>query len=190
MNLLYNTGIRAYALGARVFALRHAKANRMVKGQKQTMERLRQALQPGKKYVWVHAASLGEFEQGRPFIERVRREKPEYGVVLTFFSPSGYEVRRNYAGADVVCYLPFDTPRRAKKFIETVNPAMAVFVKYEFWGNYLKELKRRNIPTYIISAIFRPTQPFFKWWGGMFRQMLACYRTIFVQDSRSAQLLS
>lgn len=190
MNLLYNTGIRAYALGARVFALRNAKANRMVKGQKQTMERLRQALQPGKKYVWVHAASLGEFEQGRPFIERLRREKPEYGVVLTFFSPSGYEVRRNYAGADVVCYLPFDTPRRAKKFIETVNPAMAVFVKYEFWGNYLKELKRRNIPTYIISAIFRPTQPFFKWWGGMFRQMLACYRTIFVQDSRSAQLLS
>lgn len=190
MNLLYNTGIRAYALGAKVFALRNAKANRMIKGQKQTMDRLRQALQPGKKYVWVHAASLGEFEQGRPFIERLRREKPEYGVVLTFFSPSGYEVRRNYAGADVVCYLPFDTPRRAKKFIETVNPAMAVFVKYEFWGNYLKELKRRNIPTYIISAIFRPTQPFFKWWGGMFRQMLACYRTIFVQDSRSAQLLS
>lgn len=189
MNLLYNTGIRMYALGAKVFALRNAKAARMVNGQKQTMERLRKALRPGKKYVWVHAASLGEFEQGRPLIERLRREKPECGVVLTFFSPSGYDVRCNYAGADVVCYLPFDTPRRAKKFLDAVNPVMAVFVKYEFWGNYLKELKRRNIPTYIISAIFRPTQPFFKWWGGMFRGMLGCYKTIFVQDERSAQLL-
>lgn len=189
MNLLYNTGIRLYALGARAFALRNAKAARMVNGQKHTMERLREALRPGKKYVWVHAASLGEFEQGRPLIERLRREKPECGVVLTFFSPSGYDVRCNYAGADVVCYLPFDTPRRAKKFLDAVNPVMAVFVKYEFWGNYLKELKRRDIPTYIISAIFRPTQPFFKWWGGMFRGMLGCYKTIFVQDERSAQLL-
>lgn len=189
MNLLYNTGIRMYALGAKVFALRNAKAARMVNGQKQTMERLRKALRPGKKYVWVHAASLGEFEQGRPLIERLRREKPECGVVLTFFSPSGYDVRCNYAGADVVCYLPFDTPSRAKKFLDAVNPVMAVFVKYEFWGNYLKELKRRNIPTYIISAIFRPTQPFFKWWGGMFRGMLGCYKAIFVQDERSAQLL-
>lgn len=189
MNLLYNTGIRTYALGAKLFALRNAKARKMVEGQKETFRRLREAMVPGKKYVWIHAASLGEFEQGRPFIEKLRREKPELGIILTFFSPSGYEVRRNYQGADIVCYLPFDTPRKAKKFLNITRPVMAIFVKYEFWGNYLKELKRRNIPTYIISAIFRDTQPFFKWWGGMFRGILSCFNTIFVQDTTSANLL-
>lgn len=189
MNLLYNTGIRAYALGAKLFALRNAKAGKMVKGQKETFARLSKAIVAGKKYVWIHAASLGEFEQGRPFIEKLKREKPELGVILTFFSPSGYEVRHNFKGADVVCYLPFDTPRNARRFLEIAQPVMAVFVKYEFWGNYLKELKRRNIPTYIISAIFRDTQPFFKWWGGMFRSMLGCYTSIFVQESASAKLL-
>lgn len=189
MNMLYNIGIRAYALGARILALRNPKIARMVQGQKQTLSRLRNALQPGKRYVWVHAASLGEFEQGRPFIEKLRRENPQLGVILTFFSPSGYDVRCNYSGADIVCYLPFDTPGGARKFIDVACPVMAVFVKYEFWGNYLGELHKRGIPTYIISAIFRPSQPFFKWWGGMFRNMLRCFDSIFVQDERSAALL-
>ncbi len=190
MNLLYNAGIRFYAAGVKLASCRNVKAAKMIAGQRDTVRRLKAALQPGKKYVWVHAASLGEFEQGRPLIEKLHRERPDLGVALTFFSPSGFEVRCNYAGADVVCYLPFDTPGRAKDFLDALNPVMAVFVKYEFWGNYLKELRRRGIPTYLVSSIFRPSQPFFKWWGGMFRGMLRCYTRIFVQDTASAELLS
>lgn len=189
MNPLYNTGIRLYSLAARLVSSRNPKAAKMIRGQRETMERLRSALVAGKKYIWVHTASLGEFEQGRPVIERIRREHPDYGIVLTFFSPSGYEVRKNYDGADVVCYLPFDLPKRVNEFLDTVKPVMAIFVKYEFWGNYLNGLKRRGVPTFLISSIFRPTQAFFKKWGGMFRGMLRCYDYIFVQDEASLEML-
>ena len=189
MNALYNTGMRLYSLAARLVAPRNPKAAKMIQGQRETMGRLRSVLKPGKKYIWVHTASLGEFEQGRPVIERIRRERPDYGIVLTFFSPSGYEVRKNYDGADVVCYLPFDIPARVDEFLDTVKPSMAIFVKYEFWGNYLNGLKRRGVPTFLISSIFRPTQPFFKKWGGMFRGMLGCYDYIFVQDAASLEML-
>lgn len=189
MNPLYNFGISLFSLGVKVASLRNPKARKMVKGQAATMETLRKAIRPGEKYVWVHAASLGEFEQGRPLIERLRRERRDLKIVLTFFSPSGYEVRRNYEGADVVVYLPFDTPGNARKFLDAVNPVAAIFVKYEFWGNYLTQLHRRGIPTYIISAIFRPGQIFFKPWGGMFRRWLGYYKTLYVQDDNSRDLL-
>lgn len=190
MNALYNTGIRLYSLGARLVASRNPKADMMIRGQRETLPRLREALVPGKKYIWVHTASLGEFEQGRPVIERLRRDYPDYGIVLTFFSPSGYEVRKNYQGADVVCYLPFDLPGRVRDFLDIVNPAMAIFVKYEFWGNLLGELQRHDTPVYLISAIFRPRQIFFRPWGGTFRRMLRCFTHIFVQDETSRRLLS
>lgn len=190
MNSLYNTGIYLYRLAAKVVARRNPKASKMIAGQKETFSKLKESIEPGRKYIWMHVASLGEFEQGRPLLERIRREYPEIGIVLSFFSPSGYEVRKNYNGADIVCYLPFDTPRNAAKWIDQFQPSVAVFVKYEFWGNYLEQLKSHNIPTFLISAIFRDSQSFFKWWGGMFRNMLKCYEKIFVQDNSSAHRLA
>ena len=150
----------------------------------------RAAIAPSDRIVWVHAASLGEFEQGRPLIEMLKRRHPEKKILLTFFSPSGYEVCKNYQLADVICYLPFDCPSNVRRFLDAVDVETAIFVKYEFWGNYLQELRRRNIPTYIISAIFRPTQAFFKGYGGMFRKMLKCYTHLFVQDKDSKDLLA
>ncbi|MBR5102223.1 MAG: 3-deoxy-D-manno-octulosonic acid transferase [Muribaculaceae bacterium] len=161
----------------------------MIKGQAETFATLQEKLPKGKSTVWVHAASLGEFEQGRTLIELIKREHPQVNIVLSFFSPSGYEVRKGYEHADVVCYLPFDTPKNAKRFINLVNPSMAIFVKYEFWGNYLSELKKRNVPTFIVSAIFRPKQIFFRPWGGTFRKMLGCFTTLFVQNEESRKLL-
>lgn len=190
MNWLYDTGIFLYSSAAKVASLRGRKAAKMVKGQKQTFALLDEKIKQGERYVWVHAASLGEFEQGRPFIEMLKREIPGVKVILTFFSPSGYEVRKNYPGADVVCYLPFDTPRNARRFVAKVNPVAAVFVKYEFWRNYLNALRKSGVPTFLVSSIFRPGQSFFRWWGGIFRDMLGCYNQIFVQDSRSEQLLA
>ncbi len=140
--------------------------------------------------MWVHASSLGEFEQGRELIERLRREQPQQGIVLSFFSPSGYNVRKAYDKVDAVCYLPFDLPHLVREFLDVVRPSMALFVKYEFWGNYLSELQRRQVPTYIISAIFRPGQIFFRPWGGMFRNMLRCFTHIYVQNQESRQLLA
>lgn len=190
MNPLYNAGIRLYALAASVASLRNRKARLMVDGQRKTLENIERKLGRDSRPVWVHASSLGEFEQGRPLIEKLRREHPGRKILLTFFSPSGYEVRRNYAGADCVAYLPFDKPSNVRRFLDLVNPSVAVFVKYEFWGNYLQQLRRRGVPTYLISAIFRPGQVFFRPWGGMFRSMLRCYTHIFVQDERSRQLLA
>ena len=159
-------------------------------GQWKTNGILREKIDRNAKYIWFHASSLGEFEQGRPLIEKIKTEHPEYKILLTFFSPSGYEVRKNYGGADVVCYLPFDTPYRVKKFLDLSKPVMAIFIKYEFWDNYLSELKRRNIPVYIVSAIFRKEQLFFKWYGGMYRKVLSYFTHIFVQDDASRELLS
>lgn len=186
---LYAVGIGIYSAGVGCAALRLPKARLLARGQKEVWRRLADRLDPEARYVWIHAASLGEFEQGRPLIERIRRERPEYKILLTFFSPSGYEVRKDYAGADCVCYLPFDTPGRVKRFLETVKPEKAIFVKYEIWRNYLHELYERGIPTYLISAAFRPDQRFFRHRGSWYGMWLRWYRRIFVQDERSRELL-
>lgn len=162
----------------------------MRRGQKKSRRDLANILRPEGGYIWIHAASLGEFEQGRPLIERLHDEHPGRPILLTFFSPSGYEVRKDYTGVDAVAYLPFDTPRNARRFLDAVKPSMAIFIKYEFWGNYLEQLKKRGVSTYIISAIFRPRQVFFKPWGGLFRKMLKCFDTLYLQDSESKRLLS
>lgn len=190
MNFLYNAGISLYGLGMRLAALRSDKVRRLIKGQREAVPYLRRVIDHSRGYIWIHAASLGEFEQGRPLIEMMRRMHPEAHILLTFFSPSGYEVRCNFPMVDAVSYLPLDSPRNVKAFLDAVQPKMALFIKYEFWGNYLQELRRRGIPTYIISSIFRPSQIFFKPWGGMFRSMLRCYTHIFVQDDNSMRLLS
>lgn len=190
MNPLYNLGIALYSAAVRVASLRNRKARLMLAGQRHTPEILREKIDKKSSYIWIHVSSLGEFEQGRPLIEMLRECQPQKKILLTFFSPSGYEVRKNYPGADVICYLPFDTPHNVRRFLDAVNVEMAIFVKYEFWGNYLQELARHNIPTYITSAIFRPTQVFFRPYGVMFRHILKCYRELFVQDKESADLLA
>lgn len=189
MNFIYNTAISLYAAAAKIAALKNAKAKLMTRGQKRTLSVLEQKRGEG-EYVWIHASSLGEFEQGRPLIEMIHRNRPELKILLTFFSPSGYEIRKNFSGADIICYLPFDKPHTVEQFLDLAKPAMAIFVKYEFWGNYLNSLKQRGIPTYIISSIFRPSQAFFRPWGGPFRKMLRCFTHIFVQDDTSQQLLA
>lgn len=193
MNPLYNFGIHAFSTGARLASARSPKIAKMIRGQRETLDIIRNrraAVAPDGFDVWFHAASLGEFEQARPIIERIRRDMSEKKILLTFFSPSGYEIRKNYDKVDCVAYLPFDTPKSVKSFIDAAKPKMAIFAKYEFWGNYLEELRKRSIPTYIISAIFRPGQRFFKPWGGMFRKMLDCYTHLYVQDEASRELLS
>lgn len=186
---LYSFGIYVYSLGVKAASFRNAKAAKLDEGQKHIWERLDKAVRPGDRYVWLHAASLGEFEQGRPLIEKIKKEYSEYKVMLTFFSPSGYEVRKDYPGADCVCYLPFDTPGRVRRFLYKVNPEMAIFVKYEFWRNYLHELWKRQIPVYLVSAVFRPDQFFFKKRSAWYGYWLKWYTRIFVQDSRSKELL-
>lgn len=192
MSPLYNFGIKAYAAAARLAALRSDKVSQMLRGQQETLESLaaeRQRVAPEGYDLWIHAASLGEFEQGRPLIERLRREHPEKKILLTFFSPSGYNVRRNYDKVDTVAYLPFDTPAKVSAFLDAAAPKMAIFVKYEFWGNYLEQLQQRGIPTYNISAIFRKNQWFFRPTGHIGRGMLRRFSHIYVQDENSMQLL-
>ena len=162
----------------------------MWRGEKKTFDVLKEKVDPEAKYVWFHAASLGEFEQGRPIMEHFRSEHPEYKILLTFFSPSGYEVRKNYEGADIVCYLPLDTPGNAKRFIKLVNPAMAFFIKYEFWWNYLRILQKNNIPVYSVSSIFREEQIFFKWYGNDYKHVLDCFNHFYVQNEVSRNLLA
>ncbi|MBQ9885099.1 MAG: 3-deoxy-D-manno-octulosonic acid transferase, partial [Bacteroidaceae bacterium] len=159
--MTYQLFIAIYAFLARIYAWFNKKAALLVKGQGKTYDILRGKVVPGKKYLWFHAASLGEFEQGRPLMEKIRAQHPEYGILLTFFSPSGYEVRKNYEGADIVCYLPFDRKASVRQFLDLAQPCMAFFIKYEFWKNYLDELHRRGIPTYSVSSIFRENQVFF-----------------------------
>lgn len=190
MTPFYDFAIHLYSLGVKIASLRHEKARKIIDRQAVTMQRLKKELSPEGGYIWIHAASLGEFEQGRPLIEMIRRNHPDAKILLTFFSPSGYEVRHNFPLVDAVVYLPFDTKKNVRQFLDTVKPRMAIFVKYEFWGNYLNELKLRGIPTYIISAIFRKSQPFFKPWGGEFRKMLTYFTHIYVQDEGSRELLA
>ena len=189
MKSLYNIAIWFYALAVRIVAFFNPKVRLMWQGERHAYAKIESGLREGDRVVWVHAASLGEFEQGRPLIEKLKRENPEYKILLTFFSPSGYEVRKNYAGADVIAYLPLDTPRNARRFVELVKPEKVVFVKYEFWLNYLAELRFSGIETYIISAIFRPGQVFFRWYGGIFREGLKAFKMLFVQNEESKELL-
>ena len=190
MSLLYDLGLLIYHFGVWVASFGNDKAKKFIEGRKGVIEYISGKIDKNSQYVWVHAASLGEFEQGRPVIEQIKRLKPEYKIILTFFSPSGYEVRKNYEGADIVCYLPIDTSWGAKRFLDTVRPACAIFIKYEFWMNYIRGLKHRNIPTYIVSAIFREEQAFFKWYGGWYRKVLHCFNHLFVQNQTSLDLLA
>ena len=187
---MYSIGIYLYALIVRlVAAFGHRKARAMVRGQHDTWRILREKINPNERYVWFHAASLGEFEQGLPLIERLRREHPARKILLTFFSPSGYEVRKDYKGADVVCYLPFDSPTAARRFIKLARPEMAFFIKYEFWRNYIDVLFKKSIPIYSVSSIFRPGQIFFRWYGRKYARCLRRITHFFVQNERSVELL-
>jgi 3-deoxy-D-manno-octulosonic-acid transferase len=187
--MLYNTAILLYDLIVHIATLFNRKARLMVRGHWAVYNHLKKNIDPNAEYLWFHAASLGEFEQGRPLIEAIRERHPQYKILLTFFSPSGYEVRKNYAGADIVCYIPFDIKHLAKRFINIANPKMAFFIKYEFWRNFLDELHRRGVPTYSVSSIFRPEQIFFKWYGGNYRSVLGDFDRLFVQNESSRKLL-
>ena len=189
--MLYSAGIYVYAGGVKLASLRHPKARKMVAGHREVFTRLKQAVDSWREpVVWLHAASLGEFEQGRPLLEMLRREHPEKRIVLSFFSPSGYEVRKDWKGADAVVYLPFDTPRNVRRFLDIIRPEKAIFVKYEFWRNYLYALWDRNVPTYLISAVFRKDQAFFRRSSAWYRQWLKLYSHIYVQDEGSCALLA
>jgi 3-deoxy-D-manno-octulosonic-acid transferase len=189
MVLFYNLSIWVYSLLIRIASPFNTKAKQWITGRKNIFSLIEKALKKDDKIAWFHASSLGEFEQGRPVIESFREKHPEFKIFLTFFSPSGYEVRKNYPGADYVFYLPIDSPANAKKFIELVNPTIAFFVKYEFWHHYLKQLNKHHIPTYIFSAIFREKQLFFKWYGTWYKKMLHYFTKIYVQNENSKQLL-
>jgi 3-deoxy-D-manno-octulosonic-acid transferase len=187
---LYSFLLFLYRGLIRIAALFHDKANRMNVGQITVWEGLETHLASNKKPVaWFHTASLGEFEQGRPIIEAYKKENPSHFILLTFFSPSGYEVRKNYAGADCVSYLPLDGYFNSARFLDLVKPSLAVFVKYEFWHYYLTGLQKRSIPAVLVSAIFRPNQVFFNWYGGFYRRLLDAFTHLFVQDQASAELL-
>jgi len=189
--ILYNLGIHAFNGILHLAALFKPKAKLWVNGRKQWRPKLEQQVDEKnlKGCIWLHAASLGEFEQGRPVIEKIKQEYPNQKIVLTFFSPSGYEIQKNYPLADLVIYLPIDTKSNARKFLTVLQPKVAIFVKYEFWLNYLFQLKQNNIPTFLISTVIKPHQSFFKWYGGNFRKALQTYHTIFTQDVYSLRLL-
>ena len=190
MRFVYSVALHIYSFSVEISSFFNRKARMMRVGQWYTNGILRKNIDRNARYIWFHASSLGEFEQGRPMMEAIRKQYPGYKILLTFFSPSGYEVRKNYAYADVICYLPFDTPYKVRKFINLANPAIAVFIKYEFWLNYLTELKKRAIKIYLVSAVFRPNQLFFKWYGRWYRKVLLCYDHLFVQDEASKKLLA
>jgi 3-deoxy-D-manno-octulosonic-acid transferase len=189
MRLIYNAGIFFYSVIAWIIAPFNQKAHAWVDGRKNWFDSLKQKVIPGEKYIWIHCASLGEFEQGRPVIESLKKDRPTYRILLTFFSPSGYEIRKDYPLADIICYLPTDTPRNAEKFISLVSPSIAILVKYEFWDNFIAAIYRKHVKLYLISGIFRKEQIFFKWYGGFFRKMLGRFTSIFVQDGESSELL-
>ena len=190
MYFLYNLLILFAGFVLKILAVFNKKIKLFIDGRKQTFFKLQHEISAKDEVIWMHCASLGEFEQGRPIIEKLKLRFPNRKVVLTFFSPSGYEVRKNYKYADVVCYLPLDSAHNAKKFLEIVQPKLAIFVKYEFWPNLLRELKVRNIETLLVSGIFRENQSFFKWYGDWMRKSLLSFSHFFVQDENSNQLLN
>lgn len=188
---MYDIAIYLYMFCVKMAALfGNKKAQLLVRGQRDTWRILREKICPEDRPVWFHAASLGEFEQGRPLMERLRREHPEEKILLTFFSPSGYEVRKNYDGADVICYLPFDTTLGVRRFLKMAHPSRALFIKYEFWANYLRLLHRHQIPIYSVSSIFRPGQVFFRWWSFGYSRVLRHVTHFFVQNEESRALLA
>ena len=189
MAFLYNISIILYLFFIRVAFIFNKKAKLWISGRKNIFEKIEKRIKPNEKIAWFHCASLGEFEQGRPVIEEFKKRNHEFKILITFFSPSGFEVRKNYEKADYIFYLPIDTPSNVKRFIDLVNPSIVVFVKYEFWFNYIKKIKNKSIPFFIISANFRSEQPFFKWYGGWFRKQLRTVSHIFVQNNESLELL-
>ena len=189
MYWLYHISILFYGLLINIVALFNRKAWLFIEGRKNVFQQIKSYVNSKDQPIWFHFASLGEFEQGRPLLEKIKSVNPEEKVVVTFFSPSGYEIRKNYAFADAVFYLPLDTPGNANKFIELVNPKLAIFTKYEFWPNYFKVLAAQKIPLYIISGIFRKNQVFFKWYGGFYRNVLKNVTHFFVQNEESVELL-
>ena len=191
MGLLYNIGIRLYDSAIAIASCGNTKARLLHSGRKGLLRHIERQMASVKGYrVWIHAASLGEFEQGRPIIERIKRDMPDAVIIVTFFSPSGYEIRKDYPLADHIFYLPSDTPANVRRFLDITQPDTAIFIKYEFWLNYLNELRHRNIPTYLVSAIFRHSQVHFQPWGRLWREALECYNAIFVQDEASKELLT
>ena len=187
---MYNIVIYIYLIGVAIASCFNKKVKKMWAGERQALKVLREKVDPNARYIWFHAASLGEFEQGRPLMEYLRKTHPEYKILLTFFSPSGYEVRKNYEGADIICYLPLDTIRNARRFLRAIKPVMAFFIKYEFWYNYLHILQHRGVPTYSVSSIFRPDQIFFQWYGKGYGRVLKCFTHFFVQNIESKNLLA
>jgi len=189
MNFLYQIGIQLAALLLPITALFSSKMKLFIEGRRKTFSLLKEKITPEHQWIWIHVASLGEYEQGLPLMEQFKQQHPQYKIVLTFFSPSGFEIRKNNKIADITLYLPLDTRRNAKKFLNLVNPEMAFFVKYEFWPNYLNELGIRKIPTYLVSGIFRPDQLFFQSYGGFYRKSLRSFTRFFVQNTDSSHLL-
>ena len=187
---MYNIVIYIYLIGVAIASCFNKKVKKMWAGERQAIKVLREKVDPNARYIWFHAASLDEFEQGRPLMEHLRKTHPEYKILLTFFSPSGYEVRKNYEGADIICYLPLDTIRNARRFLRAIKPVMAFFIKYEFWYNYLHILQHRGVPTYSVSSIFRPDQIFFQWYGKGYGRVLKCFTHFFVQNIESKNLLA
>ena len=187
--MIYNIVIYFVLWGIAIASLFNEKVRKMWRGEREAFKILKQKVDPNAKYIWFHAASLGEFEQGRPLMERIRKDYPQYKILLTFYSPSGYEVRKNYEGADIICYMPVDTRLNAIRFLRLVRPVMAFFIKYEFWSNFLHILKHRNIHTYSVSSIFREDQVFFKWYGRSYAGVLKCFTRFFVQNEESKRLL-
>ena len=187
---MYNLIIYLYLLGVAIVSRFSDKVRKMWRGERDAFRVLREKVEPEARYVWFHAASLGEFEQGRPLMEQLRRERPELKILLTFFSPSGYEVRKNYDGADIICYLPLDTVLNARRFLRLIRPEMAFFIKYEFWYNYLHILKHRGVPVYSVSSIFREGQVFFRWYGRQYGRVLKCFTHFYVQNEKSRELLA
>lgn len=189
MRLLYTFSILAYAFIVKMLAPFHSKAGKWVDGRKNQQIFDTQRHGHSKQWIWFHAASLGEFEQGRPLIEAIKSHFPDKKILLTFFSPSGYEIRKNYELADMVAYMPVDTKANALKIVNAIKPAMVFFIKYEFWFNTMQTLHKNQIPMYFVSSRFRPGQHFFRWYGGWFRKQLGLVNRFFLQDAASAQLL-
>lgn len=187
MLFLYNLAIYLASFFLRIVALFSPKINLFVEGRKNVFSILEEKINADDKTIWFHSASLGEYEQGLPVIEKIKEKFPEHKIIVTFFSPSGYEVRKNNTVADVTVYLPLDSKSNAKRFLKLIHPELAFFIKYEFWLNYLKELEKSKTPTYLISGIFRDNQMFFKWYGGFYRKALNAFTYFFVQNEKSKQ---
>lgn len=190
MLLLYNFGIKIYYFIIYLFHFVNSKANYWISGRKNILQIIEREVDASTPSAWFHFASLGEFEQGRPVMEKLKEREPGLKIIITFFSPSGYELRKNYSGAEHIFYLPLDTKSNASRFVRLINPKMAVFTKYEFWYHYFKELNENKIPLYVISGIFREGQPFFKWYGSLNRRILSFVTHFFVQDEGSKKLLN